>query len=844
MDHGNIEVQGDSIGTGSGNSAGAEATEYSTITIYGDVRGLTDGVRAEESTITVHGNCSATATYCGDGVTAALFSNVTVKGNVYGRDYGIRAGNASHIRVEGNVHSNSCAIWYTSNSEAVILGNVSSGDKGIILYSGNIWVEGTVSASASAYIEVNGVKKNASDGVIDGNYYRFSNNTAYVYVKIPPVINDISCDESFIVSTGGDLHINVSGINMPDDVVVAAFNGETKEFEDSATGDSSSKTVTLSFTPAEGESDINYTIKASMDGGSTWAVVTDSVILRHAPVPVTEISISSEGDITTLYTGNPLQLTASVTPSDADYTNVTWSVIPGTGDATITSSGLLTGTSAGTVTVKANDDSGVFDTFSVTFLTKPVMSGTITINGQAKYDEVLTADISGIIYTPDTSDDNYTIQWKRYGVNISGATGNTYKLVQADIGCVITVTVSADGINASGSVSASTSTVEKLDGPPAPLPPTLNWKDHNSIHLNELPFMAYKRDGDSSWYAYADFTGLYANTTYVFRAKIMANATTKESSPSEPLSVTTDPTPEHLVTYYANDGDETPTIINSVQEGTTFQLIAADSFTPPLDKRFKQWNEQADGTGNGYSAGSNGIMQTVDMEFYAIWERTTYPVTYYSNGGTGTAPTEADKQSEESFQVAVNSFIAPVEKKFMEWNTKTDGSGDSILPGATVTVGYEKVDLYAIWEVITYPVTYHANGGSGEAPLESDRAKDNVFLTAAADSFIAPVEKKFKQWNTKANGTGVGYGAEVNISMPSGGIDLYAIWEDITYPATYHKNDGTGDTVTGSAKAFGQSFNALGSDEFAAPTEKRFIEWNTQADGNGVGYTAGTNITM
>ena len=61
----------------------------------------------------------------------------------------------------------------------------------------------------------------------------------------------------------------------------------------------------------------------------------------------------------------------------------------------------------------------------------------------------------------------------------------------------------------------------------------------------------------------------------------MANATTKESSPSEPLSVTTDPTPEHLVTYYANDGDETPTIINSVQEGTTFQLIAADSFTPP-----------------------------------------------------------------------------------------------------------------------------------------------------------------------------------------------------------------------------------------------------------------------
>ncbi|NLB78335.1 MAG: hypothetical protein GX796_05675, partial [Clostridiaceae bacterium] len=76
-----IEVQGDSIATGSGNSAGAQAEGDSTIIIYGDARGLTDGVTAEESSITIHGNCSATETYCGDGVTASLFSDVTIKGN-------------------------------------------------------------------------------------------------------------------------------------------------------------------------------------------------------------------------------------------------------------------------------------------------------------------------------------------------------------------------------------------------------------------------------------------------------------------------------------------------------------------------------------------------------------------------------------------------------------------------------------------------------------------------------------------------------------------------------------------------------------------------------------------
>lgn len=843
--HGTIEVQGDSVGTATGNSAGAEAEGDSEITIYGDAIGLTYGVIADRSSITVHGDCSATETYTGIGVDASSSpTNVTVKGNVYGRDYGVHSTDGPQIRVEGNVQSDSCAVLgYYGRID--ILGNVISGNIGIDLYAGNIYVEETV--SAPKYIILATVEKNASDGVIDGRYYKYSDSFANAYIRIPPVINSVSSDKSFIISAGGDLNVSVSGINMPEDVIVAAFNGDIKVTEASAEGDDLSKTAILMFPPAEDDIDILCTIKASMDGGLTWAEAIDSVILRHAPVLVTNITVSSESDVTTLFTGNPLQLTAVVTPSDADYTDVTWNVIPGTGDASITSTGLLTGTSEGTVTVEATatDDSEIKGTIEITFLTKPVMSGTINISGAAKYNEVLSVDVSGITYTPDTSDDVCTIQWKRNGTNISGATGNTYRLVQADIGCVITVTVSADGVNATGSVSSEpTSVVEKQDGPPAPAKPVLDYKTYNSVHLVEETGLIYQREGDSSWYAFGDFTGLNANTTYTFRAKIPATATRKESPVSEPLSVTTDPMPSHNVTYYPNDGEETPAITDSVQEGMTFQLIGADSFDPPSDMKFKEWNDEADGTGNSYAAGATLTMQTSDMEFYAIWERKTYPVTYYSNGGTGTAPTETDKLSGQTFVAVANSFTAPVEKKFKEWNTMADGSGDSYLPGDIVTVAYEKVDLYAIWEVIKYPVTYHANGGSGEAPVEIDRAKDEVFTTAAADSFIAPVEKRFKQWNTKADGTGIGYGAGVNVSMPSGGLELYAIWEDITYTATYHKNDGTGETFSGPAIAFGQSFSALGAGTFAAPAEMRFVEWNTQADGNGVGYTAGENIIM
>jgi len=51
----------------------------------------------------------------------------------------------------------------------------------------------------------------------------------------------------------------------------------------------------------------------------------------------------------------------------------------------------------------------------------------------------------------------YAYRWKRNGVNISGATANTYTLVTADLGAMITATVTAT--NAAGSTSATATAV-------------------------------------------------------------------------------------------------------------------------------------------------------------------------------------------------------------------------------------------------------------------------------------------------------------------------------------------------------------------------------------------------
>lgn len=79
----------------------------------------------------------------------------------------------------------------------------------------------------------------------------------------------------------------------------------------------------------------------------------------------------------------------------------------------------------------------------------PVNTGLPAISGLNVVTRLL--DVSNGTWT--NSPTSYTYQWKRDGANISGATSANYRLVQADIGAIITCTVTA--INGSGSASAT-----------------------------------------------------------------------------------------------------------------------------------------------------------------------------------------------------------------------------------------------------------------------------------------------------------------------------------------------------------------------------------------------------
>lgn len=80
-----------------------------------------------------------------------------------------------------------------------------------------------------------------------------------------------------------------------------------------------------------------------------------------AVVEIQTITISSNGEATTLEVGSTLQMHALVSPEDATNKAVSWSVEDGADDATIDANGLLTATQVGTITVVAAalDGSGV-----------------------------------------------------------------------------------------------------------------------------------------------------------------------------------------------------------------------------------------------------------------------------------------------------------------------------------------------------------------------------------------------------------------------------------------------------------------------------------------------------
>ena len=179
---------------------------------------------------------------------------------------------------------------------------------------------------------------------------------------------------------------------------------------------------------------------------------------------------------------------------------------------------------------------------------------------------------------------------------------------------------------------------------------------------------------------------------------------------------------------------------------------------------------------------------------------------------------------------------------FKEWNTKEDGTGNTILNSTDLSLSKGNVKtVYAIYNNKSYKIIFNSNNNRNEKFEQNANISENTILK---DNEFEYEYYNFIEWNTKEDGTGTGYHnkAEV-IDLVNVGeeIQLYAIWEVQSYNIIYHSNDDKNETVTDNV-VINQDYHIRGKiTEFEG---MNFAGWDTNQDGTGTRYKEDQKVSF
>ena len=237
-----------------------------------------------------------------------------------------------------------------------------------------------------------------------------------------------------------------------------------------------------------------------------------------------------------------------------------------------------------------------------------------------------------------------------------------------------------------------------------------------------------------------------------------------------------------------------------------------------------------DGSAWQFDDGTSGKTVSASTNI-SISAKPSYAVSYNANGGSG-APSSQTKWYGESLTLS-SSVPSRSNYVFKNWNTAANGSGTAYAKGATYT-GNAALTLYAQWYA-PYTVTYNANGGSG-APSSQTK----VYNTSLKLSTTKPTRTNyvFKEWNTKADGTGTSYAPGATYST-NANLALYAIWY-APYSVTFDANGGSGAPAS-QVKVYNQTLTISST----KPTRASYVfrRWNTNTSDTGTAYNPGASYT-
>lgn len=289
---------------------------------------------------------------------------------------------------------------------------------------------------------------------------------------------------------------------------------------------------------------------------------------------------------------------------------------------------------------------------------------------------------------------------------------------------------------------------------------------------------------------------------------------------------------------FINGGAEDKTLSKKYQ-----QDISDANYTPtaPAGKvgyEFAGWydNELCEGTAYNFTSKT---MPANNITLYAKWVKPVHKVEFLVDNKVVTEWTKTD--------VAHNSTISDLP-------TPTSSNGDTFLgwvdanrkpfhPSTKIT---GDLKLYAKFGNKTgYSVTYVTAEGSSSFTDDKLYA-EGAYATVRDGASTAPAGKVFLYWNASSDSSGKKYYPNDKVLVPKGGVTLTAVYGDKaeTVTLTYNANFGTppASTQISGLKNNGL-IDLLSYDELELPKRDgyTFTGWNTQQDGHGISFAAGTS---
>ncbi len=354
------EITGaDSVEMESTITLGANVTVNPSATIYSktwdssnkevatiDENGIVTPVSVGETTITLTVKTSDNSEFKFDKkINVNAKPDVKVKTITVSGEKEVVSGGELHLTVEVKPDNatNDAVTWSTSNKQVATVDE-----------NGKVTAK-TVTENTQVTITAT-----ANDG---------SNVTGSITITVKPVAvtnisitkdgNTPATNESLEKDATLQLTATVKPDNAANKEVTWSVSGDISAVKLSKNQSTSGESITVTA-KASGTATITATSNANSEVTATCAVTVT--------VPVTDVSIISPENKTTLNVDDRLQLTATVTPPNATNNTVTWSSNTPTVATVDSSTGLVTAKSAGkvTITATATDGSGVRGSIEIT----------------------------------------------------------------------------------------------------------------------------------------------------------------------------------------------------------------------------------------------------------------------------------------------------------------------------------------------------------------------------------------------------------------------------------------------------------------------------------------------